>query len=260
MKKLLLCVCIFSSCSAQLIIVDNTAILQQTDILTLTKEVFKGISAWRIPLLLPRAAGFEKQFFAILNRMPVKPKNKTRHGVLYNGKGVPKIMEQWTVNALNSKQTLSMVNRYIQSTVKDGTQQQLYKNLARMSFDPAVAPKLFKPDNQLMNTLARCKRNGHKIILATNWNAQTLKALTNKFRSIYRIFDDSYISSPTRSKPQKQFFQPIFEKYGVKPADCISIETEQKFASAAQKLGMKAIRYTGNISTLQQRLRALKAL
>lgn len=261
MKKSILVYCLLVSMqtSAKIIMVDNTALLQQADILTLTKEVFKDISGWRIPLLLPRAASFESQFFSLLNRMPMRHTH-TGHTILYQGKKVPRIMEQWTINALTSSQTLDMVNRYINSSIKDSTQKQLNQNLARMSFDPAIAPQLFAVDNNLLSLLARCKRNGHTIVLATNWNEQILHALANKHRSAYTIFDDLFLASPTRSKPQKAFFEQIYTKYGVAPSECITIETEHKFAQEAQKIGITTSIYTGTIQSIEQALHSFKVL
>jgi HAD superfamily hydrolase (TIGR01509 family) len=248
------------SCPAHIILVDNTVVLKKTDILTLSQEVFKGISAWRVPLLLPRAAGFEKQFFDILNRMPVSTHYKAKHNVLYNGSSVPKIMEHWTINARSSTQTLSLVNSYIDKAISDSTQRQLFKNLARMSFDPHAAAKLFTPDSQILSLLAQCKQKGHTLILATNWNAESLNSLRQKFKSAYQLFDDIAISSPTRSKPQKDFYIAIIQKYHAQPSDCIAIETEAQFVKNAQKSGLKSLIYTGNAQSIKRGLKTLKVL
>ncbi len=98
--------CIPHALYAKVILVDNTVLFQQASVSRLTRKLFDGISAWKLPGLLAKAPSLEKNFFKFLKRLPapgtsLRNEQGQPHLILYHGKPVPALMQKWTLNQVH---------------------------------------------------------------------------------------------------------------------------------------------------------------
>ncbi len=202
---------------------------------------------------------------------------------IYKGRKVSPILAQWITNRITSETALKTVLTHIDTTLKidlerehyfskpvSHTKNKLYKNLAQMTFNPAHASSLFKPNKDIILLLHQCADNGATLVLASNWNSQHFNQLYKNasFNSSYKkLFGTQertrriILSSKLKSNPIKSLYEDIITEYKVaNPKDCIAIEVEKSYVTVAKQCGMNALVATDDISELKNQLEKLGAL
>lgn len=112
-------------------------------------------------------------------------------------------------------------------------------------------PKLNENIREAFETL---EKNFHLAIVSdTGFSpGKTLRSLLNT-ESVLHFFSAFSFSDETGvSKPSREAFEPIFNKFGVTPEECIHIgDNARTDITGAKRLGMRAIHYIGDPSNLQ---------
>ena len=111
------------------------------------------------------------------------------------------------------------------------------------------------PFEEMYDLILNLRRNGYMIFLLSN---ASLDFFVNKVNiPALELFDGYLISADyLLLKPEKEIYEKLFEKFGLKREECIFIDDVQANADAAEKCGMKAIRHDGNIAALKKNLSA----
>ena len=72
------------------------------------------------------------------------------------------------------------------------------------------------------------------------------------------LFDGMVVSAlEKRVKPEPEIFQILLDRYGLKAEDCVFIDDMQKNVDAAEAVGIKGIRFDGNVDHLRNQLDAI---
>ena len=98
-----------------------------------------------------------------------------------------------------------------------------------------------------------------RLFALSNWSAETFPFAQRRFEFL-RWFQGVVLSGEVRLvKPDPRIFQLLFEKYDIDPADAVYVDDHGRNVSTAQKLGMRAIHFTG-ATALRQELSQLGLL
>jgi 2-haloacid dehalogenase len=98
-----------------------------------------------------------------------------------------------------------------------------------------------------------------RLFALSNWSAETFPFALRRFEFL-RWFQGVVLSGEVRLvKPDPRIFQLLFEKYDIDPADAVYVDDHGRNVSTAQKLGMRAIHFTG-ATALRQELSQLGLL
>lgn len=117
--------------------------------------------------------------------------------------------------------------------------QQFRSNLMKREYMPRFVP--FAKGRKL---LARVKRSGIKIVLATSANAEDLTFYKRLVEIEDLVEEQATSSDAKRSKPAPDIFAAALEKSGVGAADAIAMGDTPYDAEAAGKLGIPTIGLT----------------
>ncbi len=111
------------------------------------------------------------------------------------------------------------------------------------------------PFEEMYKLILNLRRNGYMIFLLSNASADFYDNKVNI--PALELFDGYLISADyLLLKPEKEIYEKLFEKFGLKREECVFIDDVQANAQAAEECGMKAIRHDGNIDTLIKDLSA----
>ena len=135
---------------------------------------------------------------------------------------------------------------------------EVYKHLGEIT---GIAPELIwenfyeksLPNNEVIDLIKQLKKN-YNIILFSNFVAELLRKLLNKYE-ITELFDEIIISSEHKmKKPDPKFFELLVRRAGVNKDEIIFIDDKLRNILAANEFGIKAFQFI-NAQQLAEDLR-----
>lgn len=112
--------------------------------------------------------------------------------------------------------------------------------------------KLYKTYNK--NIIKKLKRQGYKLIVATNHISYIKKYI----KKHYKMLDDIIISA--KIKPNEDFYIHILNKYKIKPEELLFIDDNIKNIESANNLKIKTIKVNKNTNLLKEIYSNLKKM
>lgn len=92
--------------------------------------------------------------------------------------------------------------------------------------------------------LIKTLKKDYKIILFSNFFAEILRKLLDK-HDVTSLFDEIIISSEHKmKKPNKEFFNLLVEKSGVKKEEILFVDDTKEHVDAGNKFGIKSIQFS----------------
>ncbi len=103
------------------------------------------------------------------------------------------------------------------------------------------------------------KKSGNYVMYAlTNWSAETFPYAFEHFKFL-QDFEGIVVSGEEKmNKPEKGIFLTLFERYHLKPEECLFMDDNIHNVETAKSRGMHAFLYTGTKECQTQILNALK--
>ncbi|MGK0184445.1 MAG: 2-haloacid dehalogenase [Verrucomicrobiales bacterium] len=100
------------------------------------------------------------------------------------------------------------------------------------------------PINGTVEILSALKKsNKHRLLALTNWSAETFPIARERF-DFLNCFEDILVSGEEKmKKPDPEFFQLLFEKFGVDPSRAIFIDDATRNIDAAGECGLHTIQF-----------------
>jgi len=99
----------------------------------------------------------------------------------------------------------------------------------------------------------------YKIYALTNWSSELFPIALREF-DFLNWFDGIVVSGDEGiRKPHPDFFQILFDRYKVNPANAVFIDDNLRNVEAARKLGIQSIRFT-SAEELEKELKELNVL
>ncbi len=87
------------------------------------------------------------------------------------------------------------------------------------------------------------KEKGYQVLFLSNMSEHVINSNPEAFAFTEHMDGGIYSCHVNYIKPGPEIYEKLFEKYSLKPWECLFIDDTQANVDAAKKLGMKAIRY-----------------
>ena len=95
--------------------------------------------------------------------------------------------------------------------------------------------------------MQKCKAQGHKVYLLSNWDAHSFPLMDARFPELFSLFDGIMISGETGLlKPDPTFFYELLDAYNLDTRSCIFLDDQKENIIAAQKMGIASALITQN--------------
>jgi len=180
------------------------------------------------------------EFFNMLHNIPASTPPADQ--VMYNqGKLMPQIMVDWQtgypVHEIYAK-TLS----YLATSNYPPSQKILFSKIVQLIFQPTKLIQTLRPIESMTKIAYGLKKQGYKLYVLSNWDAESFPLLTEKFSHLFTIFDGIMISGTEGiGKPNPLFYTKLLQKYDLKPQECAFIDDEPYNIATACELGIHGV-------------------
>ena len=180
----------------------------------------------------------QKAFFSALKRIKGISTLKTYDDNLT----MPSVLCDW----LLSIKTNAVLKTEILSKIKESPMQKgeksVFSDIVEMMLTPTKLINTKYLNADLFEVLKNLSNKNVTIILAGNYDLESLAELEKKFAHVFNFIDHVIISGEIKElKPSKEFYQYILDTFHIEAKECISFETEQKFIDQAKALGFHVI-------------------
>lgn len=106
-------------------------------------------------------------------------------------------------------------------------------------------PDMLTPIPSTIELLPKIKNLGHKLYYLSNYHKELSSFIRNKY-SFFNLFDGGVFSCDIHIlKPSVEIYQHILDDYRLDPKDCIFFDDTERNVTAAEKLGIKGVLFTG---------------
>jgi glucose-1-phosphatase len=116
---------------------------------------------------------------------------------------------------------------------------------------------IFWPNPPMEDLVPRLKRNGYRLVLASNTNVAHYAHYREAFRDVLAHFDAIAVSHEAGArKPHQSFFEYAHQLAACEKGECVFVDDLSDNVAAAREFGWRAIQYT-RFDDLVPELRAL---
>jgi len=171
----------------------------------------------------------------------LKPVKALSTQVTHNkGLAMPLILSDWLVAAQSSSKINATIEKYVNSKDISNIEKKVLLAIVSMMLTPNDLADTQSVSSKVENLLSALHRHGYTLFLIGNW--ANIGALKKNFSHIFKLFKGTYVSGDLHLlKPAAEFYSKVLELSGFGPDQSIWIETEQKFTSKMQQLGLNTI-------------------
>lgn len=135
--------------------------------------------------------------------------------------------------------------------------------VARAHLDERLWPNLdacfagwakYSPPIEETNALVReLKDSGYGVYLLSNAGTRIHEQLDHM--PAWELMDGAVVSAEERMmKPDPAVYQLLCDRYGLEPAECLFVDDNADNCEGARVAGMRAVRYTGDVSAIREEL------
>jgi putative hydrolase of the HAD superfamily len=105
---------------------------------------------------------------------------------------------------------------------------------------------IFWPNPPMADLVPRLKRNGYRLVLASNTNDAHYAHFREAYRDLLRHFDAISVSHEAGArKPEPEFFAHTHRLTGSEKSECVFVDDLAENVAAARRFGWRGIQYTG---------------
>lgn len=191
----------------------------------------------------------ENELYQLLHQTPFSRWKKKTSGIY------SPLLCYWLTTNNSSTHVRQVAQQHVRKTCWLIKKTRLLK-AAEIAFTPELIARVLTPNRSVLSLLKTCKKNGYKIVICSNWNTESYQAMLSAHRSIFTMFDDSFISADIGALTyEPPFFRNLLSRLNVSGDDCILIDTQPETIAGAKQAGIRTIPYK-TTSALTQTLRS----
>jgi len=179
----------------------------------------------------------ERAFFNALKKAKAETAIKT-----YNeGLDLPFILADWLLSIKSNATLKSEILYKIQGLKISDIEKEVYSNVIEMMLTPSKLIDTLNLDKHAFQILQALSKQ-YIIILTANWDIESLSILRNSYPEVFSLASQVVVSGDIKClKPHADFYECLCSTYNINPSDCLSLETEQRFVAATEKIGINVI-------------------
>lgn len=178
--------------------------------------------------------------FNFLNDIPAHTSPNDQ--VMYNqGKLMPQIMVDWQTG-YPIHNTYIKALTFLAESNHSFSEKILISKIIQLIFQPRQLIQALQPIQPMIKIAYALKKHGYKLYILSNWDAESFPLLTEKYQSLFNIFDGIMISGTEGiGKPNPLFYKNFLKKHNLNPQECIFIDDEKYNITAACNLGIHGV-------------------
>lgn len=158
---------------------------------------------------------------------------------------MPLILSDWLTMLQPSNKINDIIAKHLNERSISDTEKKVLLAIVSMMLTAKNLALTQKVSSKMISMLEELKHSNYNLYLVGNW-AQ-ISTLRSEFSSLFRLFTGVYTSGELHLlKPQTEFYQKVLNLSGRQTNKTVWIETEPKFISIAQQLGLNVISYNNN--------------
>lgn len=155
---------------------------------------------------------------------------------------MPSILCDWQLSLKPNKEIKADILSAIKSSAMLSCEKVFCSELIEMMFSPTKLISTKYVNQDLFDIIKSLSKQNVTIILAGNYDSESLIELQKKFSYVFDCIDHVIVSGDIKElKPSEGFYQHVLDTCNAEPKECISFEAEQKFIEQAKTLGLHVI-------------------
>lgn len=233
-------------------IFDIDGILLRTDSLNALKQI--GLQNLLSVMITQKKSSsaiqcyIEKKFFDILDKAADChgfSNNTEKQSYYINGKTLPFFISAWLHGDIAADEIRKLVLFFITNNPElfsSKKEQHLISNLVRMVFVPKNFVSSRKINKRAIAFVKMLKKEGHKLYILSNWDAESFELLRQRYKSFFDLFDGFLVSGSIHSvKPRETIYQTLIADYMLIAKDSWFIDDQADNIEAACNLAINGI-------------------
>lgn len=162
-----------------------------------------------------------------------------------SGNCMPALMYDWQRGHKSNSELRSIVvaalDDHPEWFTSDIEKQLVYQIMIKM-FTPEQLVSTVKIVPEGLAFVKKCKKQGHTLMVLSNWDAESFTCLRQKFPDFFALFDGIVISGEThRVKPKREAFEFLVTRKKEYNEDIIFIDDQQENVDAATAVGLHGV-------------------
>lgn len=209
---------------------------------TTSKKLYPKIAPY-FPLYLlkkwsdKKSIGVKDHYLEVLAQIKGKSTKKSYH----KGKPMPQIMIDWQTGEDVYETVMTQIAQMPDLAY---AYKKMMLAIAENVFNPAKFIRSRTRITKGIKLLRALKRNGYKVYVLSNWDAQSFPLLKKKYHKIMKLFDGIMISGEAGTlKPEAEIFMKLLNKYDLKAEECLFIDDEQHNVDGAKNVGIRTVKF-----------------
>lgn len=188
----------------------------------------------------------QEAFFSALKRIAGESTQKTYN----NGLAMPQVLCDWLLSIKQNAVLKAEILTKIKDSVMQKGEKMVFSDIVEMMLTPTKLVHTLYINTDLLDTMKSLSAQKYTIVLAGNYDTESLIALKNNFQEAFSYIDLVIVSGEIKQlKPSKDFYHEVLNKVQeylgltnpIKPEECICFETEKKFIDAVKAEKMPVI-------------------
>lgn len=161
------------------------------------------------------------------------------------GRLLPKAMLHWFRGTASSVEIQHSVDRLIENNLKayNSAEKRFITSVTRSVFDPKTLACTVSFDKEGLAFVLDCIKQGHKVYVLSNWDAESFDYVRSKYADIFELFDGAVVSGHAGvAKPDPAIFYHLLDSYQLDPNNTVFIDDQDENLKSAEALGMHGIK------------------
>jgi HAD superfamily hydrolase (TIGR01549 family) len=189
----------------------------------------------------------QSRYFEALEK--IHPSSALEPNSSYQGLLVPQLINDNMRGEVSNAEAIRIVRDGIGSLGLSSIERTLLLAINELTFSPRSIAHILTPLDgiKLLHEFVEYRKiyRHLKIILVSNFESESFKAVREKNRRVFDLFDGLEISGDLHLlKPHPTIFQYVLDKYKLRPECCLYFDDAPENIAAAVAMGIKGIQWT----------------
>lgn len=161
------------------------------------------------------------------------------------GNPMPGMMCDWQMGRKSNSELKAQAVKAIENHPEWFTsdiEKQLVQQIIIKMFTPELLVSTIKIMPEGLRFVEKCKKQGHTLMVLSNWDAESFALLQEKMPELFIHFDGLSVSGMThQTKPKREAYAPLIERKSKFNEEIIFIDDQQENVDAARSLGLRGL-------------------
>jgi putative hydrolase of the HAD superfamily len=165
------------------------------------------------------------------------------------GKILPDVMCDWLSGQKTSTEIKNLLLNFMKNNEHEFCnyeEKEILNKLIDLIFTPQQFINSKKISKKGLKFVKKCKENGHKIFILSNWDRESYLLLTKTYPELFSLFEEKNIVFSGQIgliKPDPKIYEYIVKKNNLNPKECIFFDDQEVNVKSANQFGIYSVLY-----------------